>query len=44
MMDIYHHFKGKIIEFTDGKWLSLTPISIPRNKWDVLYVREKIVK
>jgi hypothetical protein len=19
MMDIYHHFKGKIIEFTDGK-------------------------
>jgi hypothetical protein len=43
-MDIYREFAGKTIEFTDGKWLPITPMNVPRKKWDVLYVREKIVK
>ena len=44
MINIRLAFPGKTIEFTDNKGNLLTPWNAPQKKWDVLYIREKIVK
>lgn len=39
---LYDKFLWKTIKFTDEKWIVLSPVQYPRQKWDIFYIKEKI--